>query len=420
MKIKKTVRLRFIWCFTSLLLCCTEAAGQKKKDAADVLFPLMAWDDVRDAATIQKMAACGINTIAFVPARLLGACKKYGVKAILFDDRVTPRWDKPFNAAVAEPVLKELVKKYNGHPAVFGYHLKDEPGDDQLAELGKSARMMKDMAPGKWAYINLNPGYGGWYDSSHIQKFIDLCHPKFLSYDNYAIGEWDRHSFSWGYWANIWDMRSASLRNNIPFHTILLTAGHFGYRAPSFNDLMLQVYGALAYGAQGLGYYKVVGETLHLLEAPDLGNWNGAPLDEFHEPNPQPYYNLQKMNKRIQTMAPVLVNLKSTDVYHILGDSIPPRNHGITPSSLIQGMENGAAFIVGEFVHKKDGSVWMLIVNKDLKASTFLRPKFAPGVNPSSIKIFSQVTGELIDWPGIWYSLEPGQGVLLKINDTGR
>lgn len=406
-----------IFCIYIAVLFSVNSLAQKAGNTSgeNSFFPILAWDDVRDAATIKKMADCGINLIAFVPPVLLDVCQANKVKAILFDDKVTPRWDSAFNAVKGTPAIRELVKKYNRHPAVFGYHLKDEPDGNQLSELGKTARLVNEIAPGKWAYINLPPGMGGWYDSTYVQLFVDQCKPMFISYDNYPIGESDRHGFSWGYWANMWDIRSASLRNNIPFHTILLTAAHFGYRSPTFNDLMLQVYGALAYGAKGLGYYKFVGETLHLMEAPELGNWNGAPLDEFHDINPVPYYNMKRMNKRVQALAPVLLNLKSTDVYHIGGDSIPQRNHSITDSSLIQGMEAGTAFIIGEFTHTKDNSKWIMIVNKDLKASTFVRPKFSSKINPASIKILSHVTGRLIDWPGIWYSLEPGQGVLLKV-----
>lgn len=114
-------------------------------------------------------------------------------------------------------------------------------------------------------------------------------------------------------------------------------------------------------------------------------------------------------------MAPILLKLKSTDVYHIGGDSIPQRNHGVTDSSLIQGMDTGVAFIVGEFTHIEDNSTWMMIVNKNLKGSTFVRPQFAENVNTSSIKILSQTTGEFIDWPGPWFSLSPGHGVLLRV-----
>jgi hypothetical protein len=411
---QSTLALIGVFFFT---ISCSQSTPSKNQET--LFFPLLAWDDVRDESTIKKMAECGINLIAFTPPELLDACEKYGVKAILFDERITPRWDIPYNAQNGNIALREIIELYNNHPAVYGYHLKDEPDGNQLSELGKSSRLVNELAPGKWAYINLPPGMGDWYDTTYVQLFVDTCKPKFISYDNYPIGESDKYSFSWGYWANLWDIRSASLRNNIPFHTILLTAGHISYRAPSFNDLALQVYGALAYGAQGLGYYKFVGETLHLTEAPDLGNWNGSPLDEFHDINPIPYYNLKKINKRVQTIATTLLKLKSKAVYHIGGDSIPQRNQGITASSLIQGMDTGLDFLVGEFIHVDDNSEWLMIVNKNLRSSTFVRPRFADNVDLSSIKILSQVTGEFIDWPGTWFSLEAGQGVLLRLNLKG-
>ena len=83
-------------------------------------------------------------------------------------------------------------------------------------------------------YINLFPNYGfpdtgewyaesgagDWYKSEYLQRFVDECKGLVLSYDNYSlIGE---DGFSDNYWTNLWDVRLASLRNNLPFHTIVL------------------------------------------------------------------------------------------------------------------------------------------------------------------------------------------------------
>lgn len=244
-------------------------------------FPLTAWDDVRDADTIKKMGECGINLIAFVPPKWLDACHENGVKAIVYDPRLTPAWDKPFNAKAANEVLPEIIKAHNDHPAVFGYHLKDEPDGGQFSEIVKSAELVRKLAPGKWPYVNLTPGMGAGYITDHVKPFIEQVKPPILSYDNYAIGE--KVSFSYGFWANISDIRSAALAADIPFHNIILTAAHWNYRVANASDLRLQIYGSLAYGARGLGYYKFVSEPLSALDAPDLGNFRMAPLDEFHE-----------------------------------------------------------------------------------------------------------------------------------------
>jgi hypothetical protein len=370
-------------------------------------FPLMAWDDVRSEETIQKMADCGINLIAFVPPKLLDACEQHGVKAIVFDPRVTPAWDKPFASKTANDVLPEIIEKYNKHPAVYGYHLKDEPDGGQFAELAKSAELVRKLAPGKWPYINLTPGMGDGYVKDHLQPFVEQCRPPILSYDNYPIGE--NVEFSYGYWANMWDVRSVALKNKIPFHTILLTAAHFNYRIPTAADLRLQINGALAYGARGLAYYKFCSEPLSVLDAPDLGNFRG-PLDEFGEKT-RVWDDLRNINRQVLNLAPTLLKLRSDDVYHV-GD-IPERNHGINDSSLVAKLEAGVAFIIGDFTHD-DGSRWVMIVNKNLKESAFCRPVFRN--MPKSVRYLSPVTGELKPFPSPWYALAPGQGVLLKLD----
>lgn len=371
-------------------------------------FPLMAWDDVENEETIKKMADCGINSIAFVPADLLDACEKYGIKAIIYDDRVTPDWDQQFNSAKANAVLPELIEKYNDHPATYGYHLKDEPDEGQFVELGKSTRLIQDLAPGKWAYINLPPGMGDWYSDTYLQNFVTTCSAPIISYDNYAIGE--TGTFSYGYWANMWDIRKAALRNAVPFHTILLTAAHFNYRVPNDGDLRLQIYGALAYGARGIAYYKFRSRPLTILNAPDLGNFRQAPLDEFDEKTPM-WDTLRNINRKLKNLTPTLLKLRSDDVYHV--GEVPERNHEITSSSLVKGLTAGKGLIIGDFTHIEDGSRWVMIVNKDLKESTFCRPEFQVPVK--SVQYVSPITGKLEKFPAPWYALAPGQGVLLKL-----
>lgn len=372
-------------------------------------FPIMAWDDVHDEATIKKMAECGINLIAFVPPGLLDVCEKYKVKAILFDPRMTPEWDKSFNSEKANKVLPMLIKKYNRNPALFGYYLKDEPGGDQFSELAKSAGLIRKLAPGKWAYVNLPPGMGDWYDTAYLQNFVDLLHPPVISYDNYPVG---KTAFSWGFWANLSDVRSASIRNGVPFMVIVLSSAHLTYPIPTAADLRLEVYGALAYGARGIAYYKFVSEPLSVLGAPDLGNFRGGPLDQFHYKTPT-YGKLRTINRCIANLSPVLLKLHSDEVYFI-GD-VPERNRGINKESLITGMKSGSEFIIGDFTHK-DGSRWVMIVNKNLESSVPCIPQFRDSALISSVEYLNPTTGKLALFPNPWYYLAPGQGVLLRLN----
>ena len=98
---------------------------------------------VDDEATLRAMADCGINLVAFVPPEALDICQRLGIKAIVHSDDVAVRWDKPFDPVRAANALPGLIRQVNGHPAVFGYHLKDEPDPGQFADLSKAVALVK-------------------------------------------------------------------------------------------------------------------------------------------------------------------------------------------------------------------------------------------------------------------------------------
>jgi hypothetical protein len=368
----------------------------------------MAWDYADDEATLQAMADCGINMVAFVPPEALDICERLGIKAIVHEDAVVPpRWDQPFDGEKAVRALPDLIRRVNNHPAVFGYHLKDEPDPGQFTELAKAVAVVKEMAPGKWPYINLPPGMGEGYDG-YLNLFVKTCGPAILSYDNYPLGQ--DGSFSYGYWANIAQVRNAGLRHKLPFWTIMLSVAHLTYGEPSPATLRLQAYGALAYGARGICYYKFISRELPIHEAPDLGDWRNGPLDQFGEKT-QTWEWMRNMNRQIQNIAPVLMNLRSDVVYHV--GEVPEQNRGIGQDSLVKGLSAGDAFIIGDFTHEGDGSRWVMIVNKHLKNSVPCRPEFA--VETERVDYVSPITGQLKPFPAPWYCLAPGQGVLLKL-----
>jgi hypothetical protein len=392
----------------ALVLLLMPVVGRSEGTIGKDVLPLMAWDYAADEPTLRAMSECGINMVAFVPRKALDTCQRFGLKAIVFDPEITPaRWDQPFKADRAAKVLPDLIKKVNNHPAVYGYHLKDEPDPGQFAELAKSVAMVRKLAPGKWPYIYLTPGTGAGYDG-YLNSFVDTCHPTILSYDNYPLGQ--DGSFSYGYWANMAQVRSAGLRYKLPFWTIFLSVAHLTYAEPNPETLRLEAYGALAYGARGLCYYKFISRELPILDSPDLGDWRGAPLDQFGEKT-ETWNWVRNMNKQIQHLAQTLLKLRSDRVYHV--GEVPEQNRAIGSDSLVKGLTAGDAFVIGDFTHEEDGSRWVMIVNKHLKNSVPCRPEFS--VATDRVQYVSPITGELKTFPAPWYCLPPGQGVLLKL-----
>ena len=74
---------------------------------------------------------------------------------------------------------------------MFGYYLRDEPGTAMFPGLAKVAGLVRELAPGKWPYINLFPDYansdqlGAPNYADYLERFITTCHPSIISYDNY-------------------------------------------------------------------------------------------------------------------------------------------------------------------------------------------------------------------------------------------
>ena len=368
-------------------------------------FPLMAWDDVEDAKTLEAMRDCGITCIAFVRPSMLDACRDHGLQAIVFDESVAgTNWSKPYNGDDARGNLPALIKRVGQHPAVMGYHLKDEPGAHEFSELAKAVAMVKELAPGKWPYINLLPGDGDAY-TGYVEGFVNTCKPTVLSYDRYVlVGD---NEFQPVFWSNLAQFREVAMKHKLPFWNIVLTSPHWSYREITETDIRLQNWGSLAYGVSGLAFYKFCSKELSVLDAPDLGNFRNGPLDQFGEKT-QTWDWLRNCNRQIQQIAPIYLKLRSDSVYHF--GNVPDRNRGTGETNLVKSI-NGEA-VVGDFTHA-DGSRYVLIVNKNLKASFPCVPEFYK--KPASIQYVCTRTGRLKPFPMPYYWLAPGQGVLLQV-----
>ncbi len=382
-----------------------------RNEPTNAVFPLLAWDYVDNAKTLKAMSDCGVTCVAFIRPNMLDACQKYNLKALVFDEKATgDNYGKPFDAERAEKNLPALIKKVNKHPAVMGYHLKDEPLATEFPALGRAVEIVKELAPGKWPYINLYPGMGADYDT-YLEQFATVCKPTAYSYDNYPLSMGEG-KFSYGFWANIAQVRNAAQKHDLPFWNIILTATHWGYREITQADLRLQMYGSLVYGARGISFYKFMSSSLTILEAPDLGNFRDGPLDQFGEKTTM-WHWLRNINHQVQNIGPTMLKLHSDDVYHI-GGEMPPGNHGPTETNLVKTM--AGEFVIGDFTHE-DGTRYVMVVNKSMTASYQCKPEF--NIAPKKLEYVSSWDSKVRKLPAPFYTyhLAPGQGVLLKLSD---
>jgi hypothetical protein len=372
--------------------------------AEEPFFPVMIWNMApSEPAELKRIRECGFNVAGFVYPKDLDAVQAAGMKGIVSDPRVGGYDWKKVDEAVARKNVESLVAEVGKHPAVFGYYLRDEPGKGMFGGLATVAKLVKEMAPGKWPYINLFPNYAeNWQMETegyekYLEEFWEACGPPIMSYDHYAL--MDDGSLKEGYWQNLEQMRNSSLKHGVPFWNIVLAVGHFSFREPTAGDLRFEVYSTLAYGGKGISYFTYF--------APKVGSYRGAAIDQFgHET--VTYRNLQQVNLQIEKLAPVLVKLKSDAVYHV--GEVPAGCHAPPEKSLILGA--GGNYAVGDFTHE-DGTRYVILVNKDVvKAHP---PSVQWRKPPGKVEMVSPWTGDLTAYEGEQVWLPPGGGVLLRV-----
>ncbi|MBI4660678.1 MAG: hypothetical protein HY735_17715 [Verrucomicrobia bacterium] len=142
----------------SLVLFASVISAVLRAADTNAFFPLMAWDWAPpDAASFQKMRECGLTVAGFVSPKELDLCHAAGLKAIVSDPRVSNYDWKNVDETAAHRNVASLVTEVGNHPGVYGFYLLDEPGTELFPGLAKVSALVRELAPGKWAYINLFP-----------------------------------------------------------------------------------------------------------------------------------------------------------------------------------------------------------------------------------------------------------------------
>lgn len=389
-------------CLVAATLVVTVAARAVADDRP--FFPILIWDSVpNDPAVIRDIAQCGITVCGFVTPNELPLIRQAGMKAIVQDPRAGGYDWKAVDETIARRNVASLVREVKADPAVLGWFVDDEPSAAEFAGLGKVTAAFRSGAPGIWPYINLLPNYASTeqlgtqsYDE-YLERFIATCKPSVLSYDHYAL--MDDGSLRPQFWSNLESIRSASLRHRIPFWCIVLSCAHFNYREPTEADLRFEAYTTLACGGRGIVYFKYF--------CPAVGNYRAAPIDPFGHGTVTWEY-LRRVNMQVLKLAPTVLKLTSTDVYHF--GNPPPGTHGPDARSLLTDCD--PHFLAGDFRHE-DGSDYVMLVNTDLTRSHAIPLK--PRAAIRAVRLISAYTGQPIPFEGEQTWAAPGQGVLLKL-----
>lgn len=326
----------------------------------DGQFPIIAWTDVEPTDYAQRFATmkdCGINvylgwydSLDKVMLALDGA-ETAGIKLItesneLFSD------------------TENTVKAMMDHPALFGYHIKDEPEVSDFPTLATIVKNIEAVDPSHFCYINVYPNWAwGNIDGymSKLTSFLTQVPMRFLSFDHYPVKEVNGVSSLRPEWyKNLEDVRRVSRARNIPFWAFALALSHkLGdvlYPIPTLAELRLQMFSNLAYGAQGFQYFTY------------WGICQSGPT--------QVYEPVKNVNNSLQKLSKIFLGADVTDVWHT-GTNIPYGTKQL--KTMPDGISSITTGDTGAVVSKieKDGNVYIAIVNKDYRNAMTLDIAFS-------------------------------------------
>ena len=111
--------------------------------------------EVKEANFTLAFPPCGSMTVQ-QNRQMLDYCQKVGLKALVMDGRMVHRISGNANA---KRDLDAMIKDYADHPALFGYHIVDEPGAGAFEGLGEVVAYLKEKDPKHPGFINLLPTY---------------------------------------------------------------------------------------------------------------------------------------------------------------------------------------------------------------------------------------------------------------------
>jgi hypothetical protein len=362
------------------------------------------WGDLVDADAMMKdIFDCGFNATGFTSAKHIKYAIPYNLAVILYDSRISSHPDvTPEKAHETVQTILNEIPTPEERKAVYSFSVKDEPHSSLFPRLNRWSDAIKKQ--GILPYINLLPEYArpdlfGTKDyEEHIDSFVKICQPSYLSYDNYSLyndGELKEDRF----YSNLEIIRKKSLQYDIPFWNVILSNAHFHYAEPSEATLNIQVYSTLAYGGKGIGYFTYY--------TPERGNYRLAPIDQFGY-RTKTWNIMRHINLQIHSLAPVYCRLKSVNVFHV---QFTPKNSRRKDSSVHLQSVGNAPLLVGEFVDPK-GNPYVLLVNKDLKSS--IAPEVVFKKAGKIMKIRPYNNGK-IPYNGEQQWLAPGAGVLLTV-----
>ncbi len=348
----------------------TEATAEMYKDFADAGYSINMGSDLMWYG----------NAYTYPPSKLFTALDQavvYGFKQI-----VSVHWLHTLSA--------ENIAKLKSHPGLAGYHIKDEPLTYQeMNEIKPWVEKVKTLDGVHFPYANLAGADcrgSNWAPeligctavepspfTNFVKTYVDEIDVPMVSFDVYPVlydKTVNRRYLKPGWFYTLEIASKEAKRKNKELWAFALsttlTGGDLDYPSATIDDLRLQMFVNLAYGAQCLQYYTYY---------PSDNEEATAQITKEGVKTPT-YYVAQEMNKEIDILSPVFLNARMIWVAHT--GEIPDGCCELTNSQLpsvfssldITG-ENGALVSLLE----KGEDAFLVVLNRNVEGKITVKAK---------------------------------------------
>lgn len=315
---------------------------------------------------------------------LLDAFSSYGMRVILYDERITAGACTGMSESEYRAVFDRSLKQFGRHPAVYGYFVGDEPDGKDAPWYFTVARIQREMAPLLVPMLNVLP----WFDwigerigSAAYAPYLDravregrLCQ---IGTDCYTQ-MWEGDKGYEVYFNNLREMRDIAIRQKIHFCMTVLACGHYEYRTPSQDDFRWQISTAAALGASSIFWFYPVG-----YEPSD--NYRQFPINTFGE-RTERYDWLSEENRLFSArFGKILPGL------HCVRSEFTQKPYGglgkFSPDNTLKRAEGvgGQNLLISKFTDDT-GVVYRVVVNIEREKNTEAKLDFAPGIIPEKLE----------------------------------
>ncbi|MGN1346650.1 MAG: hypothetical protein ACI4V1_07675 [Eubacteriales bacterium] len=377
---------------------------------------------------IADIAAAGITLVPLAAdlaanRTALSLLRRYGLRAVVHDPRIGAVFASG-DLAAADETIRQITADYADFDNVAGWDITDEPNAARFPILAAIVNAFRRYSPEKETVINLFPNYaspeqlGSPDYRSHLEEFVNVVRPHFLSYDHYhflgrenrrqtlaslenAVDERERlirlsaetTVNRGGFFENIEEVRRIALKYSLDAMLIVLLTEHGPYRNLTRSELLWEVNMCLAYGMRRISYFTYW-EPAH----DEHWQWTNAMCDTTGR-KMQHYYDVQSINREIRPAGEYLFRRRSTAVYHI--GTPEPGAAAFASCGKVQKID-GDCGVAGFF---DDGSLYL--VNRDFLAPRTFRLHASAPLTVMKNGIFE-------DMPASEITLGPGEAILLQ------